>query len=60
MNLTPITAADVLNNNASGSNYMIATQNFFQKDRFVILADVYRSMVSTAANQIPPVLVLKR
>lgn len=39
---------------------MIATQNFFQKDRFVILADVYRSMVSTAANQIPPVFVLNR
>jgi len=29
MNLATITAADVLNNNASGSNYMIATQNFF-------------------------------
>jgi hypothetical protein len=25
MNLTAITAADLLNNNASGSNYMIAT-----------------------------------
>jgi hypothetical protein len=29
MNLSTITAAELLNNNASGSNYMIATQNFF-------------------------------
>jgi hypothetical protein len=29
MNLSAITAADLLNNNPSSSNYMIATQNFF-------------------------------